>query len=280
MGWTALADNHHERGDLADLTPDGDRLFGLLISFTNTPQRKGKFTRLDAAQLARSRKFPIDHDVALADLLSPDHPQIEEVEGGFQIIDNGQYHVTPQKSVAGKKGGEVTRDSGALAEARDKRWSEDDSLSRLKAGSKHSEDGSKLSPSPSPSPSPVFSNPTGVDVSLVSNRGPARRVPVPERLFVKVHRWALLGKVLDGQYDEVDNVLTEAVSDFAWLGADAIQDIIVGCLDGLTPKQRHGKPLVNLVRLITHDNSRGKGRSDGQPYPLASILGRAIEDYA
>jgi hypothetical protein len=62
------------------------------------------------------------------------------------------------------------------------------------------------------------------------------------------------------------------------LGVD-VQDIIVGCLDSLTAEQRHGKTLINLVRLITHDNSAGKGRSDGKPYPLASILGRAIEDY-
>lgn len=258
MGWTALADDHHERGDLADLTPDGDRLFTLLITFTNTPQRKGKFTRLDAAQLAR-RKFPIDLDVALADLLSPDHPQIEEADGGFQIINSKQYHETPQKSVSGKKGGEATRDSGALAETRDKRWPEDDSLSRLKAGSKHSENVSKLSPSPSPVPSPSpFPVP---DVSVTKERTERGQERPRHGRSDDFTDWAKKNGLIVDDIDEVVTALTEAGFDKP---AEAIECLAAAIAMGKTPRSRK---LTALVKYITNPNN---------DMPLASMASRYV----
>jgi hypothetical protein len=244
MGWSGLPDDHHERGDLAELTPDADRLFNLLISFTNTPQRKGRFTRLEAAALARSRKYLIDLDVALPDLLDPEHPQIEEMDGGYRLINNEQYHVTPQKSAAGRKGGEATRDSGALAETRDKRWPEDDSLSRLKAGSKHPEDGSKLSPSPSPSPStsPVSMHTAPLEIEPNGSLG-------FDGYFAEVYAWAEQNH-LTADKEEVDTILA---------GMDLTVEDTIELLEqavrlGKAPTNRKLTTLLNYL-VHSHDGA-------------------------
>lgn len=274
MGWSALSDDHHERGEITDLTHEGYRLLHALITFTHTPQRMGHFTRLDAAGLARLHGIT-DVNAALEDLLRTDRPHIEDDGDGihFHLLDANQYHHTSQASLAGQ----------ASAKARREKYGSDNPRHNAVNAVNGSQSFGEPTPTPTPTSTPVPST-HGSNEPPVHKKGRSRPDIGQTELdsftehfgrfddvtSADVERWLRSQGKFDANKDDVETVLVENSR------LDLSAAVLLKVLKELRADQQAGQTGKALLNFVVSNQHPKSGR-------LGSAAGRAqaaIEDGA
>ncbi|MDP9326143.1 MAG: hypothetical protein M3O87_06370 [Candidatus Dormibacteraeota bacterium] len=87
MSYTVLPDDHHGRGDIADLSLEAQVIYG--ISLTATATTEGFMVPADIRALARFHGIA-DPQPAIGALLAAE--LWEEVDGGYYLVGDDQYH--------------------------------------------------------------------------------------------------------------------------------------------------------------------------------------------